>query len=244
MPGALKHVRDPKTGRKYPRGNMAVKRFIDSLPESERESVLRFRYQNSASKNRHKGPGASVAYAREQLVFVGEYLRDFSVRRAGERCGLTYNQAYAIFKEPAVQKRIQDETTARYKRLQRQADDVIQRMWEIVDADPEAAYDEDGKLKPLTDIPPELRRSLAEYDPSRNRIKLQAKDGARTDLAKVHRLLTENINITAGRQTWAELVIASMPPAERPEGWQRLGLNIPGEVDAEVVSPPALPEPK
>lgn len=238
-------ARDPKTGRRIPNGygTLRVQQFLSSLSPEAREQALRFRGALSKSKNRHKGPGATIAYAREQLRFVKEYLLDFSVKRAGERCNLTYSQALTLSKEPAVKKRIEEELTLRYKQLDMQGEKVIERLWEVVNADPEEAYDEEGQLKRLHDMPPSLRRTLSEYDPSRNRIKMQPKDNARTDLAKVHRLLTENVNIQ-GRVTWGEMVLRSMPSDERPQGWKDMGFKIEDdEEDAQLVPPaPQLPE--
>lgn len=102
--------------------------------------------------------------ARRKL-FAEEYLKDLNATQAAIRAGYSAKNAGKIGPEtlnnPAVKEIVEAAMAERIKRTQISADNVLEELWSIARADITQAYDEAGWLKPLKDIPQDVRRALS-----------------------------------------------------------------------------------
>lgn len=98
-------------------------------------------------------------------LFALEWLKDLSVTRAGRRVGYaesTLNsQGRNLLNHPVVQATITRELADRKKRLSIEADFVLRELLAVASADIAEAFDDKGNLKPLHEIPLEVRKAIA-----------------------------------------------------------------------------------
>lgn len=101
----------------------------------------------------------------KQQRFCEEYLVDLNATQAAIRAGYSAKTARRIASEnltkPDIAKRIDKLTGERSQRIGRDADDVIRRLWQIVEADVTDAFSADGLPVNPTDIPERLKAALA-----------------------------------------------------------------------------------
>ena len=99
--------------------------------------------------------------------FCREYLVDLNGTRAYLRVypksseSAARSSAADLLAKPSVKRRIEELTGERAKRTQITADLVLAEILKIATADLGQAYDEQGNLKPIHDIPIEVRRAMA-----------------------------------------------------------------------------------
>lgn len=101
----------------------------------------------------------------KQVLFCLEYLRDLNATEAALRAGYSKKTAYAqgsdLLKHPEICQYIQGQMDLRAGRVLVNADDVLREILRIATADIAAAFDADGKLRPLDEIPEDTRRAIA-----------------------------------------------------------------------------------
>jgi phage terminase small subunit len=101
----------------------------------------------------------------KQRRFALEYLVDANATAAAVRAGYSqrsaYSQAHDLLKKPevralvdSVMQRVEEETQLDVER-------VVTELWRILRVDPLEAYRSDGTLKPLAEIPEDVRRAMS-----------------------------------------------------------------------------------
>lgn len=103
---------------------------------------------------------------RRQANFVNEYLKDLNGTQAAIRAGYSLHTAAAISSEnlqkPSIVAAIDAAMLARSERVKVDADYVLKRLHDEVEADIAEIYDEDGSLLPVHEWPAVFRKGLIE----------------------------------------------------------------------------------
>ncbi len=150
---------------------------------------------------------------REQL-FVAAYVETLNGQTAAIRAGYSVKtarfQASDLLTRPNIAAAVEAAHLARLERLELKGDDVLRELMRIAMADISAALDADGNIKPIHEIPIDLRRAMASIEVViRNaaagdghtdrvwRIKWWDKNRALETLAKHLGLLSEHIQVDA-----------------------------------------------
>lgn len=148
-------------------------------------------------------------------AFVREYLKDLNAsaayRRAGYRSGNPDVCGPRLLGKVGIQEAIQTAMDARAKRVDLQADRVLQEIAHAAFLDPIELFRGDGTLKPLAEMPEPARRAIAGIDIVElfegigkdrkwigylKKVKLVSKEGT-LDLAGRHlKLFTDKTEIT------------------------------------------------
>lgn len=99
-----------------------------------------------------------------QSLFAKEYIIDLNATRAAIRAGYSHKaaseQGYELLKNPKIQEVIQQHMDQRAKRTEVTADMVLQRIWDIVSVDLKDAYDDQGQLLRVPEMPEGVRKAL------------------------------------------------------------------------------------
>lgn len=103
-----------------------------------------------------------------QSAFVREYLVDLNAAQAAVRAGYSAKTAEScgprMLRNAQVRKEVERLQSERAKRLDLTADHVLHELVRIARVDVGEAFTEDGRLKPLKDIPEDVRRAIAGLD--------------------------------------------------------------------------------
>lgn len=139
----------------------------------------------------------------KERIFVREYLKDMSGRRAAIAAGYAETSADYTARDmlanPRIQAVIEKHLGARFAKLELEADDVIRELKCLAFVDPAEIVGEDGAPKELQDIRPNVRRAIASVkhqlsaDGVTREVKLCDKLGALTTLAKYFGLLQDKL---------------------------------------------------
>jgi len=101
----------------------------------------------------------------KQSAFVREYLVDLNATKAAIRAGYSEDTAYSIGSEnltkPEIAEAIQDAMKQRASRVELKSDDILRELLRMATVDISLAFDESGDLKPLHEIPEDVRRCIA-----------------------------------------------------------------------------------
>lgn len=104
----------------------------------------------------------------KQQVFVLEYLKDLNATQAAIRAGYCKRNpknadkvASQLLKNKNIAREIQLEMDERMRRIRLEADGVLRELLLIAKTDLAEAYDDNGNLKPIHDIPRSLRRAIS-----------------------------------------------------------------------------------
>lgn len=114
-------------------------------------------------------PGLEDAVPTPVLVrmqaFAGHYLACLNgaeaARRAGYAPGHADKQARMLLKHPTVRRMLRDQHQALLAKIQTTQERVWHEITRIAFLDPAEAFDDDGELKKLADMPEDLRRAIA-----------------------------------------------------------------------------------
>jgi len=114
-----------------------------------------------SAKNEHGLTG-------KQEAFCHEYLVDFNASAAAKRAGYSERSArstgHSLLKHPAVQARLKVLALERTKSVDASVELVLRELMNIATFDIADLYDEDGRLKPIHDIPEGARKAIAAVD--------------------------------------------------------------------------------
>ena len=106
----------------------------------------------------------------KQQRFVEEYLVDFNATQAAIRAGYSEYTAYSIgcenLTKPNIQEFIQEEMNKRSKKTGITAEKILEELSKIAFFDIRKLYNEDGSLKPVTELDDETARVVAGLDVS------------------------------------------------------------------------------
>ncbi len=101
----------------------------------------------------------------KQQRFVAEYLVDLNATQAAIRSGYSQKTARQIATEnlskPAIAAAIAERQAKRIGKLELTAETILGELLRIAKVDVREAYDEDGNLRPLSEIPEDVRRAVA-----------------------------------------------------------------------------------
>ena len=134
----------------------------------------------------------------KQLRFVEEYLIDLNAEGAAKRAG--YHPAYSreLLRKPSVKKAVAERQKAALKTVGLTPERVVEQMGRLAFADIREAFDENGSLKDLKDIPPELASAIAGIEIKETKtkgtvvkIRFEPKSRALEQLGKHFKLFTE-----------------------------------------------------
>lgn len=155
----------------------------------------------------------------QNAIFIVEYLKDMNGAQAAIRAGYSKDSAkeiaYQLLQRPHIKKEIERQLDARSARTLITADKILFEMWQIADYDPQDAYEPNGDLKALSDMPVQVRKAIAgleveamyemDYSEKGNpkkvevgllkKVKFWSKDRAQENLAKHLKLLSERFEI-------------------------------------------------
>lgn len=101
----------------------------------------------------------------QQKLFVSEYLVDLNATKAAIRAGYSVKNADKIGSEllgkTRVKEAVNEQLAIRQKRTLITADRILVELAAIAFADITQAFDDNGWLKPLKDIPENVRKAIA-----------------------------------------------------------------------------------
>ncbi|MBI6912487.1 terminase small subunit [Pseudomonas juntendi] len=138
-----------------------------------------------------------MAMTAKRHRFVAEYLKDLNATQAAIRAGYAKkgakDQAYALMQDPEVAAAIAAAMEERNKRLQVDADYVLQRLTEIDQLDLVDIFDLDGKLMPVRQWPLIWRQMVKEVDMKTGKVKFH-------DKLRALELIGKHVNVNAFRE--------------------------------------------
>ena len=101
-------------------------------------------------------------------LFAREYLKDLNGTQAALRAGYSPNsartEASQLLAIDEVQARIAELANARNEKFEVDAVEVLRELHRMLTADVAQAFNDDGSLKPIHEIPIDLRRTIAGFD--------------------------------------------------------------------------------
>ena len=165
----------------------------------------------------------------QQERFCQEYIIDLNASQAAIRAGYSEksarSQASEILTRPNITERLQELLDQRSKRTAITADRVLHELLRIATVDVSEAFDEMGQLKPLKDIPEDVRRAIAGLEVSEifdgqgdqkhaigltKKVKFLDKPRALELLGRHLKLFTDKVELT-GKDGGAIQVVVTVP---------------------------------
>jgi phage terminase small subunit len=168
----------------------------------------------------------------KQARFVAEYLKDCNAAQAYIRAGYSPKTAETcgprLLRTAQVAAEVAAAQQRRIDRVEVKADDVLRELLRIATVDLGEAYDEHGNLRPIQDIPKDVRRAIAgikvfdEFDGAgRDRVKIgEVREVKFWDKPRALELLGKHLKLFTdvvehqGKLTLEQLVSGSLPSAE------------------------------
>lgn len=100
-----------------------------------------------------------------QEIFCQEYLKDLNGTQAAVRAGYAENsaneQASRLLANANISERVQMLMQSRAKRIEIDSDMILKELLLLAKTDLSNAYDENGNLKNVQDMPEEVRRAIS-----------------------------------------------------------------------------------
>lgn len=176
--------------------------------------------------------GRSPKLSARQQLFVAEYLKDLNACQAAIRAGYSARTAETagprLLRNVQVQSAVAEAQRRRLDRVEVKADEVLRELLRIATADLSEAYDEAGNLKPIHEIPKDVRRAIAgikvfeEFDGfGKDRVKVgEVREVKFWDKPRSLELLGKHLKLFTdvvehqGKLTLEQLVASSLPTTE------------------------------
>jgi phage terminase small subunit len=150
--------------------------------------------------------------------FVEEFVVDLNATAAAKRAGYSARsagmQGSRLMKIDEIRSAIQKKIDARSQRIELSADAVLRELARIAQCDISEAFDDDGSLKPLKEIPVDVRRVIAGVETIEHvipgsgegeegapivvktkKLKFWSKNEALQTLARHFKLLTDRVEV-------------------------------------------------
>lgn len=171
-----------------------------------------------------KGRAASAerrpsALTPRQERFVAEYLVDRNGKQAAIRAGYSPRSAEVtaskLLSNPKVREVVERKVEAQAERLEVKADTVLRELLRIATADIGEAFDANDNLKPMHEIPEEVRRAIGAFefkagdDGITRKVKFWDKNKALESLGRHLKLFTDKVEHDVS-ESLGDLVLASM----------------------------------
>jgi phage terminase small subunit len=172
-----------------------------------------------------------------QQLFVHHYLLCGNASKAAEKAGYANpNSGHQLIRNSKVKRYLQAQSDRLAEKFAATKERIIQELCRIAYLDPAELFDENGKLRPIHEIPPETRAAIAGVNVTKNqegeivsKIKLVDKTKALEMLAKYQKLFSDapvTVNPYRGMPTaelearLRELTIKYLLPLVKPaEGY-------------------------
>lgn len=177
-----------------------------------------------------------VKFTARQRRFIDEYLVDLNATKAAERAGYrgphVATTAHHLLLRPHVRAAVDEALAARAARVEVTQDEVLREALRMLRSDFAQAFDENGNLKQVHEIPEDLRRAIASVETDElfegrgedrrqigvtRKLKFWPKDKALELLMRHLGMLNDKVKHELG-PSFADLVTASMKPAKPPDG--------------------------
>ena len=101
----------------------------------------------------------------KQALFVAEYAKDLNGTQAAIRAGYSAKsaeaQASTLLRNPKVKAAVCDAKSRQVERIALDADAVLSEFLRIAMSDVGDLFDDQGNLRPIKDIPKDLRRAIS-----------------------------------------------------------------------------------
>jgi len=211
------------------RYQMAKKKQKEAV--AKQVDVKKKRKPDVVVKPEVKEPARALDPKRElRERFCQEYIKDLNATQAAIRAGYSEKtaceQGSRLLANVKVQERISELKQAQQKRIEINADEILTECYRIATSDVAGAFDENGCLKPIHEIPIDIRRAISSIETLEEfvgtgedrvsightrKIKLWSKDKNIETLLEHLGLLTKKINISGNLNNPFE----NMTPAER-----------------------------
>jgi len=171
----------------------------------------------------------------KERIFIVEYLKDRNATKAAIAAGYSKKSAkeigYENLTKPHIRSKVEAEIEAQEKRTRITSDSILTELHRIKNTDVLELFDENGALKPIAEIPLDLRRAIRsietdelwEYDEdSKKRIKvgitrkitLWDKIAATNLLGKNKKLWVERVEHETG-ETLSQLLEKTWKPENK-----------------------------
>jgi phage terminase small subunit len=109
-----------------------------------------------------------MALTPKQAAFVREYLVDLNATKAATRAGYSAKTAgsvgHDLLKKPEIALAIREAMDRRANRVEVKQDDVLGALLRVLNADLGKAFDADGKLLRIHEMPPEVRLVISGFE--------------------------------------------------------------------------------
>lgn len=187
------------------------------------------------------GRGPATKLTAKQNAFVAEYLVDLNGSAAAVRAGYAQQTAdkisYQLLRKPLVAKAIDEALARRSARVEVYQDDVLRELMRVLTTDIGKAFDANGVLLPVQQIPEDVRRAIASIEtdelfdgkgPERTqvgvtrKIKFWSKDNALALAMRHLGLLRDKVEHSLDKTTLEQLVAAA---DQGPDGGEGSGSN-------------------
>ncbi len=154
--------------------------------------------------------GRKKGLSEKARRFAHEYIVDLNPTAALLRAGYKHGpgnsdatRAGILLRTPWVMAEIQTLKAAQAQRLNLKADDVLLELMRLAAVDIGEAFDDAGRLLPIRQIPPDVRRAISGVDVDElpgnvgvtRKVRFWDKKGALELLAKHYRLLVDRVEV-------------------------------------------------
>lgn len=106
-----------------------------------------------------------MALGVKQARFVAEYLKDLNATQAAIRAGYSVGTAHVqgprLLSNVRVRAEIDAALKRRAERVEVRADDILRELLRLATVDIGQAFNVDGTLKPIHEIPEDVRRAMS-----------------------------------------------------------------------------------
>lgn len=127
-----------------------------------------FKPGNRAGKGSPRPPGRKAGLTPQMERFAREYVVDLDVGAAVLRAGYSAKDGKVaatkgshLLRRPDVARLVAELKAKQAERLDVKADDVLRELLRLARVDIGEAFDDDGKLKAIKDIPADVRRAIS-----------------------------------------------------------------------------------
>lgn len=100
-----------------------------------------------------------------QELFCEHYAALLDAGKAAKAAGYSEKTAHSLgyqnLQKPLIQKRIAELREKVAERIHISVDMVVAEMWRLANCDISEAFDDEGKLKPIKEIPEDVRKAIA-----------------------------------------------------------------------------------
>lgn len=155
----------------------------------------------------------------KQALFVREYLKDLNGKQAAIRAGFAPRSAEVtasqLLSKPKVREIIEELNDKRCEKIEVNAAMILKELIRIATSDISAAFDDQGNIKPLRDIPEDIRRAISGAQKLKGKMKIDFWDKLKALelLGKHMKLFTDKIE-HSGTLSLEEIVAGSQEAKE------------------------------